>query len=122
MNVDGDRAAAAITTALGAPTLVYLSGAPGLLAGFPDEDSLIPRFEVARVALSGAAPDAGLEPLAAAAEDRMKKKVLGAAEALRGGADRVVFADGRIERPVQAALDGAGTHIVVRTATRQEDS
>lgn len=122
VNVDGDRAAAALATALAAPTLVYLSGAPGLLADFPDEDSLIRRFEVTRDALSGAAPDSGLEPLTAAAEDRMKKKVLGAAEALRGGTDRVIFADGRVERPVRAALDGAGTHIVVRPANRQEDS
>ncbi len=119
VNVDGDRAAAALATALGAPTLVYLSGAPGLLADFPDEDSLIPRFEVARDALSGAAPDSGLEPLAAAAEDRMKKKVLGAAEALRGGTGRVIFADGRVERPVQAALEGAGTHVVVRPDPRE---
>lgn len=122
VNVDGDRAAAAVAAALGARTLVYLSGASGLLADFPDEDSLIRRFDVGRRALSGAAPDAGVEPLMAAAEDRMKKKVLGAAEALRGGVDRVVFADGRVERPVQAALDGGGTHIVVRTANRQEDS
>ena len=122
VNVDGDRAAAAVAAALGARTLVYLSGASGLLADFPDEDSLIRRFDVGRRALSGAAPDAGVEPLMAAAEDRMKKKVLGAAEALRGGVDRVVFADGRVERPVRAALDGGGTHIVVRTANRQEDS
>ncbi len=114
VNVDGDRAAAALAAELAAPTLVYLSAAPGLLARFPDEDSLIARFDVARDALSGAAPDAGLEPLAAAAEDRMKKKVLGAAEALRGGTDRVIFADGRVERPVRSALDGAGTHVVVR--------
>lgn len=120
VNVDGDRAAAALVTALGAPTLVYLSGTRGLLADFPDEDSLIPRFEVARDALSGTAPDSGLEPLAAVAEDRMKKKVLGAAEALRGGTERVIFADGRVERPVQAALDGAGTHVVVRTAGPRE--
>ena len=122
VNVDGDRAAAALATALGAPTLLYLSGTRGLLADFPDEDSLIPRFEVARDALSGAAPDSGLEPLAAAAEDRMKKKVLGAAEALRSGADRVIFADGRVERPVRAALNGAGTHIVVTRPGSREDA
>ena len=113
VNVDGDRAAAAIGAALGASTLVYLTGAPGLLADFPDEASLIPRLDVARVDLGGPEPHAGLEPLMAAARDRMKKKVLGAAEALRGGLERVIFADGRIERPVQAALDGAGTHVVV---------
>lgn len=118
VNVDGDRAAAAIAAALCAPTLVYLSGAPGLLADFPDESSLISRLDVERADLAGPEAHAGLEPLMAAARDRMKKKVLGAAEALRGGLQRVIFADGRVERPVRAALDGAGTHVVVTPADR----
>lgn len=120
INVDGDRAAAAVGAALGASTLVYLSGAPGLLADFPDEASLISRFDVSPAALAGSEPHTGLEPLMAAAQDRMKKKVLGAAEALRGGLKRVIFADGRSERPVHAALDGAGTHVVVRSRRREE--
>ncbi len=121
VNVDGDRAAAAAAAALGARTLVYLSGAAGLLAEFPDEDSLIRRFDVGRDALSGPAAGDGLEPLMAAAEDRMKKKVLGAAEALRGGVERVVFADGRVERPVLAALEGAGTHVIVQASRGQRE-
>ncbi len=120
VNVDGDRAAAAVAAALGAKALVYLSGAPGLLADFPDEASLISRLDVARDDLTGPEAHAGLEPLMEAAQDRMKKKVLGAAEALRGGLERVIFADGRTGRPVQAALDGAGTHVVVRPANREE--
>lgn len=39
----------------------------------------------------------------------MKRKVLGAQEALRGGVRRVIIADGRAPQPVSAALDGAGT-------------
>ena len=120
VNVDGDRAAAAVAAALGARTLVYLSGTPGLLADFPDEASLISRLDIARADLTGPEAHAGLEPLMAAAEDRMKKKVLGTAEALRGGLERVILADGRAERPVRAALDGAGTHIVVRSADPEE--
>ena len=42
----------------------------------------------------------------------MKKKVLGASEALDGGVRRVVIADGRIAQPIAAALDGRGTTIV----------
>ena len=122
VNVDGDRAAAAVAAALGAKTLVYLSGAPGLLADFPDEASLIARHEVARADLAGPEAHAGLEPLMAAAQDRMKKKVLGAAEALRGGLERVILADGRIERPVRAALEGAGTHVVAGGASPVEDA
>ena len=122
VNVDGDRAAAAVAAALGASTLVYLSGAPGLLADFPDEASLISRLDIARPDLTGPEAHAGLERLMAAAQDRMKKKVLGAAEALRGGLERVIFADGRIERPVRAALDGAGTHVVVRSTKQEEEA
>jgi acetylglutamate/LysW-gamma-L-alpha-aminoadipate kinase len=45
------------------------------------------------------------------AEGRMKKKVLGAVEAIEGGVKKVIFADGRIETPISAAMAGAGTHI-----------
>jgi acetylglutamate/LysW-gamma-L-alpha-aminoadipate kinase len=41
----------------------------------------------------------------------MKKKVLGADEALKGGVARVIIADGRIENPVSSALAGNGTVI-----------
>ena len=122
VNVDGDRAAAAVAVAVGAKALVYLSGAPGLLADFPDEASLIVRHDIARADLTGPEAHAGLEPLMAAAQDRMKKKVLGAAEALRGGLERVILADGRVERPVRAALGGAGTHVVVGGTSQGEDA
>jgi acetylglutamate/LysW-gamma-L-alpha-aminoadipate kinase len=39
----------------------------------------------------------------------MKKKVLGASEALDGGVGRVIIADGRVSRPISAALEGVGT-------------
>ncbi|MBL8058634.1 MAG: [LysW]-aminoadipate kinase, partial [Anaerolineales bacterium] len=45
------------------------------------------------------------------AEGRMKKKVLGASEALALGVGKVVFADGRVEQPVAKALAGQGTVI-----------
>ena len=41
----------------------------------------------------------------------MKKKVLGAIEALEDGVAKVIFADGRRERPITAALAGGGTHL-----------
>jgi len=120
VNVDGDRAAAAVAAHLGARTLVYLTGSPGVLADFPDEDSLIPRLVVNRSELAAGEARAALGPLMAAAEDRMKKKVLGAAEALRDGVSRVIFSDGRTRRPVRAALDGAGTHVVVRNEKTED--
>jgi acetylglutamate/LysW-gamma-L-alpha-aminoadipate kinase len=100
INVDGDRAAAAVAAALGAERLIILSDVPGLLRRFPDEASLIPRI-----------PRNGLEAALAFAEDRMKKKVMGAAEALESGVRQVIFADGRVAEPVRRALAGHGTVI-----------
>ena len=41
----------------------------------------------------------------------MKKKVLGAAEALAGGVGRVILGDARSGQPVSRALAGQGTVI-----------
>jgi acetylglutamate/LysW-gamma-L-alpha-aminoadipate kinase len=100
INVDGDRASAATAIALGAETLIILSNVPGLLENFPDEASLI-----------GHIPAQKLDDFMAVAQDRMKKKVMGAQEALAGGLKRVIFADGRVEKPIQNALAGKGTVI-----------
>jgi acetylglutamate/LysW-gamma-L-alpha-aminoadipate kinase len=100
INVDGDRAAAALAVSLRARTLLLLSNVPGLLADFPDETSLIPHI-----------PAAGAEPFIAVAEGRMKKKVLGAVEALAGGVNRVILGDARCPQPVTYALEGNGTVI-----------
>ena len=100
VNVDGDRAAAAVAAALGAETLVLLSNVPGLLRDFPDENSLIRR--IGRGEVEGYFPYA---------QGRMKRKLLGAMEALEGGVGRVILADGRVEAPVSQALAGKGTVI-----------
>lgn len=100
LNVDADRAAAMIATALQAATLVLLTGVPGLLRAFPDESTLIPRLTLAE-----------MERALGYAEGRMKKKILGAQEALRGGVGRVIIADGRVGQPLVKALQGAGTWI-----------
>jgi [amino group carrier protein]-L-2-aminoadipate 6-kinase len=100
LNVDGDRAAAAVAVGLGAGALLLLSNVPGLLRAFPDESSLIPR--IARTSVEEYLP---------VAQGRMKKKVLGAAEALSGGVGRVILGDARIARPVSRALAGQGTVI-----------
>jgi [amino group carrier protein]-L-2-aminoadipate 6-kinase len=100
LNVDGDRAAALLAGALRASTLIILSNVPGLLAHYPDESSLI------RTLLP-----ADLEMAEQRADGRMKKKLLAAREALATGVTRVVLADSRQARPVQAALAGLGTVI-----------
>ncbi len=100
VNVDGDRAAAAVAVALQAETLILLSNVPGLLRDFPDESSLTHRIGHGEV-----------EAHFPYAQGRMKKKLLGAREALEGGAGRVILGDGRIEAPVSQALAGRGTVI-----------
>jgi len=101
LNVDGDRAAAAIAAALHAQTLILLSNVPGLLRNFPDESSLITHI-----------PRTELEAYMAYAAGRMKKKLLGAQEAVVGGVQRVILADARIPACISQALNGGGTHIV----------
>ncbi len=98
INVDGDRAAAAVAVALKAEALLLLSNVPGLLRNFPDESSLIKEI-----------PANDVENFMSFAQDRMKKKVLGAAEAVQGGVGKVIFGDARLEGSVQKALAGQGT-------------
>jgi acetylglutamate/LysW-gamma-L-alpha-aminoadipate kinase len=100
INVDGDRAAAMVAGAFQAEALVILSDVPGLLRAFPDESTLIPEI-----------PRAKADEFMSFAEGRMKKKVLGAVEAIAGGVRKVIFADGRVDEPISRALAGAGTHI-----------
>ena len=101
LNVDGDRVAAAISSALKAQALIILSNVPGLLRHFPDESTVIPHI----------LPEQAPKLLDLYAQGRMKKKVLGAIEALNDGVGSVVIADGRVPRPLYRALDGQGTVI-----------
>jgi acetylglutamate/LysW-gamma-L-alpha-aminoadipate kinase len=100
INVDGDRAAAMVAGAFKAKALVMLTDMPGLLRDFPDEMTLIPEI-----------PRGQAGRFMEFAEGRMKKKVLGAVEAVEAGVARVIFADGRIGKPITRALAGGGTHI-----------
>lgn len=98
LNVDGDRAAAAVAAALSAAELVILSNVRGLYRSYPDESSLV--SVVRQHELERALEWAG---------GRMKRKVLGAGEALAGGVRRVIVGDGRVASPVRQALTGQGT-------------
>lgn len=97
LNIDGDRAAAAVATALGADALVILTNVPGLLRSVDDPASLV--------------PSASLDEADALAQGRMKKKAMAAREAIEGGVREVVVASGRVERPLARALAGEGTRI-----------
>lgn len=100
LNVDADRAAAMVAAALKAETLILLTAVPGLMEKFPDESTLIKHL-----------PQSKLPAALEMAQGRMKKKVLGAEEALQGGVGKVIIADGRVEAPISNAMSGNGTVI-----------
>ncbi len=100
VNVDGDRAAAQIASALEADTLVILSNVPGLLADIHDERSLVTTLAGTQIGAYESGVAGG-----------MRRKLIGAREALQGGVGRVVLADGRVAQPLHAALAGRGTVI-----------
>ncbi|MDQ6604301.1 MAG: [LysW]-aminoadipate kinase [Chloroflexota bacterium] len=102
INVDGDKLAMELAVALGADALLIFSNTPGLLADVNDETSL-----VRHIPFAGETDEAALTM----AQGRMKKKVLSAFNALKGGVGQVVFADARVAEPVQRALRGEGTVI-----------
>ena len=87
-----------VAGALKAENLLLLTAVPGLMRKFPDESTLIKNL-----------PQSKLDEAIQFAEGRMKKKVLGAQEALQGGVKRVLIADGRVENPISNALAGNGT-------------
>ncbi|MFD8063220.1 [LysW]-aminoadipate kinase [Streptomyces cyaneofuscatus] len=110
VNVDADRAAAALAAALGAERLVLLTGAPGVLADPDDETSVLSVCEVPTAGAPGGFAGGG-----------MALKLVAAREALAGGVPSVRIADGRVPRPVSRALAGAGTAVTMTSAEPATD-
>ncbi|PRH76653.1 acetylglutamate kinase [Streptomyces solincola] len=102
VNIDADRTAAAAAAALDADTLMLLTGAPGVQSDPADESSVM---ETCTVPRSGRPPRW--------ARGGMALKLVAAQEALRGGARRVLVADGRRRDPVRRALAGDATRVVL---------
>ena len=100
LNVDGDRAAAAIAAALRADALVIMTNVPGLLSDPGDDTTLI------RTIHAGSLTDHMKY-----ARGRMRKKLLGAEEALQGGVPRVYI--GRTS--LVGVLNGVGTTITAES-------
>jgi acetylglutamate/LysW-gamma-L-alpha-aminoadipate kinase len=96
LNVDGDRVAAAVAIKLHAETLAILTNVPGLLRNVEDAASLIRSI-----------PFAQLPEYTHLAQGRMRKKLLGAQEALQGGVERVCIGNAAL----QDVLSGVGTII-----------
>ena len=100
LNVDADRAAAMIAAAMKADALILLTAVAGLMRDFPNENTLIKEIPVTKL-------DLALDY----AQGRMKKKILGAQEALAGGVHEIIISDGRVPLPISRALEGKGTRI-----------
>lgn len=100
INVDGDRAAAMVAVALKADRLVIVSNVPGLLRDVNDPCSLVESIRKDQI-----------ERYAGYAQGRMKKKIMGAGEALDQGVREVVIGDSRMSAPISSALAGKGTVI-----------
>jgi [amino group carrier protein]-L-2-aminoadipate 6-kinase len=89
LNVDADRAAAAIAAAMGADRLLLLTAAPGVLTDASDESTVLP---------SCALPVDGSIPYAVTGG--MHRKIIAAREALDGGVPEVIIGDGRTPQPL----------------------
>lgn len=98
LNVDGDRAAAAVAAAVGAEQLIIVSNVPGLMQRYPVEDSLVAHVSQTEI-----------ERAIDWAHGRMKRKVMSVKEALDHGVRRVGLADGRVAHPLRRAFAGGGT-------------
>lgn len=96
LNVDGDRAAAAVAAALHAEALVIMTNVRGLLA-----DPQNPNTVISTIAATA------LDDYMHYAKGRMRKKLLGAQEALLGGVTRVCIGS----ESLRAVVNGSGTVI-----------
>ena len=104
-NVNADDAARAIAIAMGAEKIIYLTGAPGLLADPSDPASLVQRLTAgeARRRIADEAVTGGMIP-----------KLTSCAEAVEGGVGSAHMIDGRAEHAILVELftdQGIGTMV-----------
>jgi acetylglutamate/LysW-gamma-L-alpha-aminoadipate kinase len=104
LNVDGDRAAAAIAAALHADALIIMTNVPGLLSDPEDNTTLIRTI-----------PAEYLADYMEYAMGRMRKKLLGAQEALQGGVPRIYIGS----TSLLEVLHGSGTTIEASPIIRE---
>ncbi len=94
LNVDGDRVASAVAASLHAEALVIMTNVPGLLVNPEDQSTLI--HSIAGNQLAN---------YVQFAQGRMRKKLLGAQEALQSGVPRVCIGSNSL----MDVLNGSGT-------------
>ncbi len=97
LNVDGDRAAAALAATLGAEKLILFTDVEGYFRNFPND-------------LVRTAKQSDIAEFQKGASAGMKRKLVAAGEALDGGVQEVIMCSGLSEKPLSSALNGGGTH------------
>jgi acetylglutamate/LysW-gamma-L-alpha-aminoadipate kinase len=100
INVDGDRLAMEIATALKAERLLIFADTPGFMRDVSDERSVIPLIRLDEV-----------EKVAEYGKGRARVKLLASAQAIRRGIQAVGLLDGRGDHPLTRAFEGAGTWV-----------
>jgi len=100
INTDNDLNSALIASQMNVEKMVVLFEASGMMRDINDPGSLIRRI----------AKDE-LPEIIRYAQGTMKKKVLGAIEALDNGVKEIYWGDSRIKNPISSALAGNGTVI-----------
>ena len=103
-NINADSAAAALAVALDAAKLVVLTDVEGLLARFPDPDSVISELTAAE-----------LEPILRRIGTGMAPKMEACLRAVRGGVSQAHVIDGRVPHSVLLEVftsEGVGTMVI----------
>jgi acetylglutamate/LysW-gamma-L-alpha-aminoadipate kinase len=100
INSENDDIVAVLQEELHAETVIQLIEAPGFLNDANDETSVVARISKLE-----------LESREAQVEGRMKRKVHALAKLAATGVQRILISDGRVEHPIQDALNGKGTTI-----------
>lgn len=104
LNVNADRAAAALAVALDAEKLVVLTDVPGLYADWPNRDSLVSSLTTIELTAMLPTLESGMIP-----------KMTACLEAVVGGVPKAAVIDGRVPHSVLLEIftgSGIGTEVV----------
>jgi len=97
LNVDGDRAASAIASALEAERLIIFTNVDGVIINGKVKERM--NLNEARETLKIVGPG-------------MDKKLIACIEAVEGGASEGIIANGKVERPINNAIYGLRTQVI----------
>lgn len=100
INTENDDIVRLLQQVMGAQRIIFLIEAPGFLADKEDPTTLVEQMTPQELA-----------ERESHVEGRMKRKMLALRKLFEAGATQVIISDGRVEHPLQEALQGKGTVI-----------